>query len=45
MNKLAPAKRIQFLNKLIEGSSMRSISWVADVSRRTQTTNRVTIQG
>lgn len=35
MNKLAPEKRIQILAMLCEGSSMRSISRVADVSINT----------
>lgn len=35
INKLAPAKRVQILNMLVEGSSMRSISRVADVSINT----------
>lgn len=35
MNKLAPAERIQILHMLVEGSSMRSISRVADVSINT----------
>ena len=35
MNKLPPAKRIQILAMLCEGSSMRSISRVADVSINT----------
>lgn len=35
MNKLAPAKRIQILQMLVEGASMRSISRVADVSINT----------
>ena len=35
MNKLAHAKRVLILNMLIEGSSMRSISRVADVSINT----------
>lgn len=35
MNKLDIAKRIQILNMLIEGSSMRSVSRVADVSINT----------
>ena len=35
MNKLDIAKRIQILNMLVEGSSMRSISRVCDVSFNT----------
>lgn len=35
MNKLAPAKRVQILSMLVEGSSMRSIARVADVSINT----------
>ena len=35
MNKLPPAKRVQILSMLCEGSSMRSISRVADVSINT----------
>jgi IS1 family transposase len=35
MNKLETAKRIQILNMLVEGSSMRSISRVCDVSFNT----------
>jgi lambda repressor-like predicted transcriptional regulator len=35
MNKLPLAKRIQILSMLVEGSSMRSISRVADVSINT----------
>lgn len=35
MNKLPLAKRVQILNMLVEGSSMRSISRVADVSINT----------
>jgi IS1 family transposase len=35
MNKLPPAKRVQVLSMLCEGSSMRSISRVADVSINT----------
>ena len=35
MNKLPPAKRVQILQMLCEGSSMRSISRVADVSVNT----------
>jgi IS1 family transposase len=35
MNKLPPAKRVQILSMLVEGSSMRSISRVADVSINT----------
>ena len=35
MNKLSHAARIQILNMLVEGSSMRSISRVADVSYNT----------
>jgi len=35
MNKLPTAKRVQILNMLVEGSSMRSISRVADVSINT----------
>ena len=31
MNKRAPASRLQILNMLVEGSSMRSIARVADV--------------
>jgi IS1 family transposase len=37
MNKLPIAKRVQILNMLVEGSSMRSISRVADVSINTVT--------
>jgi len=37
MNKLPLAKRVQILNMLVEGSSMRSISRVADVSINTVT--------
>lgn len=37
MNKLPLAKRIQILNMLVEGSSLRSISRVADVSINTVT--------
>jgi IS1 family transposase len=37
MNKLPPAKRIQILSMLCEGSSMRSISRVVDVSINTVT--------
>lgn len=37
MNKLTLAKRIQILSMLVEGSSMRSISRVADVSINTVT--------
>src|ERR1700733_11745994 len=37
MNKLSVAKRAQILNMLCEGSSMRSISRVADVSINTVT--------
>ena len=35
MNKLSLAKRVQILSMLVEGSSMRSISRVADVSINT----------
>jgi uncharacterized protein YerC len=35
MNKLSLAKRVQILSMLCEGSSMRSISRVADVSINT----------
>ena len=35
MNKLPLAKRVQILSMLVEGSSMRSISRVADVSINT----------
>lgn len=35
MNKLPHAKRIQILSMLVEGSSMRSVSRVADVSINT----------
>jgi IS1 family transposase len=35
MNKLGPARRVQILSMLCEGSSMRSISGVADVSINT----------
>ena len=35
MNKLLLAKRVQILSMLVEGSSMRSISRVADVSINT----------
>lgn len=35
MNKLAPAKRVQVLNMLVEGSSMRATARVADVSINT----------
>ena len=35
MNKLPPAKRVQILQMLCEGSSMRSISRMADVSINT----------
>jgi hypothetical protein len=35
MNKLPVAKRVQILSMLVEGSSMRSISRVADVSINT----------
>lgn len=35
MNKLPLAKRVQILSMLCEGSSMRSISRVADVSINT----------
>ena len=35
MNKLPAAKRVQILSMLVEGSSMRSISRVADVSINT----------
>ena len=35
MNKLPPAKRVQVLSMLVEGSSMRSISRVVDVSINT----------
>src|SRR6202046_2135886 len=35
MNKLPHAKRVQILSMLVEGSSMRSISRVADVSINT----------
>ena len=35
MNKLDIAKRVQILNMLVEGSSMRSISRVCDVSINT----------
>ena len=38
MNKLPPATRVQILSMLCEGSSMRSIGRVADVS--TNTVNR-----
>ena len=37
MNKLPPAKRVQILAMLCEGSSMRSISRVVDVSINTVT--------
>ena len=37
MNKLPIAKRIQILNMLVEGSSMRSISRVVGVSINTVT--------
>ena len=37
MNKLPVEKRIQILNLLVEGSSLRSISRVADVSINTVT--------
>ena len=37
MNKLPAAKRVQILSMLCEGSSMRSISRVADVSINTVT--------
>src|SRR3954463_1578745 len=37
MNKLPLAKRVQILNMLCEGSSMRAISRVADVSINTVT--------
>jgi len=37
MNKLPFAKRIQILNMLVEGSSLRSISRVVDVSINTVT--------
>src|SRR3981081_2930885 len=37
MNKLPLAKRVQILSMLCEGSSMRSISRVADVSTNTVT--------
>ena len=37
MNKLPLAKRIQILNMLVEGSSLRSISRVVDVSINTVT--------
>ena len=37
MNKLPLAKRVQILSMLCEGSSMRSISRVADVSINTVT--------
>lgn len=37
MNKLALAKRVQILAMLCEGSSMRSISRIADVSINTVT--------
>ncbi|MFO1129156.1 MAG: IS1 family transposase [Rhodospirillales bacterium] len=37
MNKLAPEKRIQILHMLVEGSSMRAASRVADVSINTVT--------
>ena len=35
MNKYPLAKRVQILSMLVEGSSMRPISWVADVSINT----------
>jgi transposase-like protein len=35
MNKLPHAKRVQILSMLVEGSSMRSISRVVDVSINT----------
>ena len=35
MNKLPVAKRVQILSMLVEGSSMRSISRVCDVSINT----------
>jgi len=37
MNKLAASKKAQILNMLVEGSSMRSVSRVADVSINTVT--------
>ena len=37
MNKLPLAKRVKILNLLVEGSSMRSISRVCDVSINTVT--------
>src|SRR5258705_6069091 len=37
MNKLPPEKRVQILSMLVEGSSMRAISRVADVSINTVT--------
>jgi transposase-like protein len=37
MNKLSTEKRVQILSMLVEGSSMRSISRVADVSINTVT--------
>lgn len=37
MNKIAPEKRIQILHLLVEGSSMRSASRIADVSINTVT--------
>src|SRR5579864_484163 len=37
MNKLPRTKRVQILSMLVEGSSMRSISRVADVSINTVT--------
>ena len=37
MNKLPLAKRVQILSMLVEGSSMRSIARVADVSINTVT--------
>ena len=37
MNKLPLAKRVQILSMLVEGSSMRSISRVADASINTVT--------
>lgn len=37
MNKLPPAKRVQILSMLVEGSSMRSISRVVGVSINTVT--------
>ena len=37
MNKLPLEKRVQILNMMVEGSSMRAISRVADVSINTVT--------